>query len=102
MRAFASAVALLVLLPTASIAGPKEEALQLLEKWAKAFTESDVDTIVKLHAPDALFMGTASKTVVTQTAGVRAYFETAPANPTATAGKYSNRTPRRRPQLAQS
>jgi hypothetical protein len=77
MRAFASAVALLVLLPTTSIAGPKEEALQLLEKWAKAFTESDVDTIVKLHAPDALFLGTASKTVVTQTAGVRAYFENA-------------------------
>ena len=77
MRAFASAVALLVLLSSASIAGPKEEALQVLEKWAKAFTESDVDGIVKLHAPDALFMGTASKSVVTQTAGVRAYFENA-------------------------
>jgi len=77
MRAFASAVALLVLLPTASVAGPKEEALQVLEKWAKAFADSDVDAIVKLHASDALFMGTASKSVVTQTAGVRAYFENA-------------------------
>jgi uncharacterized protein (TIGR02246 family) len=77
MRAVASALALLVLLSTAAIAGPKEEALQLLEKWAKAFTDSDVDAIVKLHAPDALFMGTASKSVVTQTAGIRAYFENA-------------------------
>jgi hypothetical protein len=77
MRTFASAVALLVLLPTASVAGPKEEALQVLEKWAKAFSDSDVDAIVKLHATDALFMGTASKSVVTQTAGVRAYFENA-------------------------
>src|SRR3954466_4008459 len=59
MRAFASAVALLVLLSSASVAGPSEDA------------------IVKLHAPDALFMGTASKSVVTQTAGVRAYFENA-------------------------
>ena len=77
MRASASAVALLVLLSSASVAGPREDALQVLEKWAKAFTDSDVDAIVKLHAPDALFMGTASKSVVTQTGGVRAYFENA-------------------------
>ena len=77
MRAFASAAALLFFLSSPSIAGPKEEALQVLEKWAKAFTASDVDAIVKLHAPDALFMGTASKSVVTQTSGVRTYFENA-------------------------
>ena len=77
MRAFASAAALLLFLSSPSIAGPKEEALQVLEKWAKAFTESDVDGIVKLHALDALFMGTASKSVVTQTSGIRAYFENA-------------------------
>jgi hypothetical protein len=77
MRAFAFAVAFVFLLSPPSIAGPKEEALQVFEKWAKAFTESDVDGIVKLHAPDALFMGTASKSIVTQTAGVRAYFENA-------------------------
>jgi uncharacterized protein (TIGR02246 family) len=77
MRSFLSAVALLVVISTAASAGPKEEALQVLEKWAKAFKDSDVDAIVKLHAPDALFMGTASKSVVTQTAGVRAYFENA-------------------------
>src|SRR5437870_6838247 len=77
MRASASAVALLVLLSSASVAGPREDALQVLEKWAKAFTDSDVDAIVKLHAPDALFMGTASKTVVVKTEGIRAYFENA-------------------------
>ena len=32
---------------------------------------------VKLHAPDALFMGTASKTVVVKTEGIRTYFENA-------------------------
>lgn len=77
MRAFASAVALLFALSSASMAGPKEDALQVLEKWAKAFTASDIEAIVKLHAPDALFMGTASKSVVTQTSGVRTYFENA-------------------------
>src|SRR3954462_7031256 len=77
MRASASAVALLVLLSSASVAGPREDALQVLEKWAKAFTDSDVDAIVKLHASDALFMGTASKNVVVKTEGIRAYFENA-------------------------
>jgi len=77
MRALLSAVTLLVWLSSPAIAGPREDALQVLEKWTKAFTDSDVDTIVKLHAPDALFMGTASKTVVVKTEEIRAYFENA-------------------------
>ena len=77
MRAFLSAVTLLVSLSSAAIAGPKEDALQVLERWAKAFSDSDVDAIVKLHASDALFMGTASQTVVVKTEGIRAYFENA-------------------------
>jgi hypothetical protein len=40
-----------------AIAGPKEEALAVLGEWTKAFAASDVDAIVKLNAPDALFMG---------------------------------------------
>src|SRR5712671_2714263 len=77
MRLVLSAVTLLVSLSSTVLAGPKEDALQVLEKWAKAFTDSDVDAIVKLHSPDALFMGTQSKTVVVKTEGIRAYFENA-------------------------
>jgi len=77
MRALLFVATLLVSFSSAVIAGPKEDALQVLEQWAKAFTDSDVDAIVKLHAPDALFMGTASKTVVVKTEGIRAYFENA-------------------------
>jgi len=62
---------------TIAIAGPKEEAVQVVEKWTKAFTESDVDGIVKLYAPDALFFGTGSKTLVTKTEDIRKYFEAA-------------------------
>jgi ketosteroid isomerase-like protein len=57
MRAFLFVTTLLVSFSSAAVAGPKEDALQVLEQWAKAFTDSDVDAIVKLHAPDALFMG---------------------------------------------
>jgi uncharacterized protein (TIGR02246 family) len=77
MRRFLLAVALSASLSSAATAGPKEEALQVLEKWSKAFTDSNVDAIVKLYAPDALFLGTSSKTVVTKPEGIRSYFENA-------------------------
>ena len=60
-----------------AIAGPKEEALQVLERWTKAFSESDVDTIVKLYAPDTTFLGAGSKTVVVKSEEIRKYFEQA-------------------------
>src|SRR5438876_2113632 len=77
MRELLVAVALITSLCSTAIAGPKEEALLVLEKWAKAFTDSDVDGIVKLYAPDALFLGTASKTVVVKPEAIRSYFENA-------------------------
>ena len=68
---------LITALCSTAIAGPKEDALQVVEKWTKAFTDSDVDGIVKLHSPDALFLGTGSKTVVTTPEEIRKYFEQA-------------------------
>jgi uncharacterized protein (TIGR02246 family) len=56
---------------------PKEDALAVLDKWTKAFSASDVDGIVKLYAPDALFVGTSSKAVVVKPEGIRSYFENA-------------------------
>ncbi len=56
---------------------PKEDALEVLDKWKKAFSASDVDGIVKLYAPDALFIGTGSKAVITKPEGIRSYFENA-------------------------
>ena len=77
MREMLIAVALFASLCSTAIAGPKEDALQVVEKWAKAFTDSDVDGIVKLYAPDALFLGTGSKTVVVKPEEIRKYFEQA-------------------------
>ena len=77
MRELLVAIALVASLCSTAIAGPKEEALQVLEKWTKAFTDSDVDGIVKLYAPDALFVGTGSKTLVTKPEEIRKYFEEA-------------------------
>ena len=77
MRKLLIAVGLFTSLCAAAIAGPKEEALQVVQNCTKAFTESDVDGIVKLYAPDALFFGTGSKTLVTKTEDIRKYFEAA-------------------------
>lgn len=73
----AAAIFLVVGAAAPAWAGPKEDALQVLEKWTKAFTDSDVDGIAALYAPDALFIGTASKAVIDKPAAVRAYFERA-------------------------
>jgi uncharacterized protein (TIGR02246 family) len=77
MRTFFPVVGLFLSLVSGAIAGPKEEALQVLDAWTKAFTNSDVDGIVQLYSPDALFLGTASKTVVVKPEGIRSYFENA-------------------------
>jgi uncharacterized protein (TIGR02246 family) len=92
MRELLVAIALITSLCSTAIAGPKEEVLQVLEKWTKAFKDSDVDGIVKLYAPDALFLGTGSKTVVTKPEEIRTYFEQAFLRikpPSATLGDHS-------------
>ena len=75
MRNVTIALALLVSLSTSAVAGPKEDAFQVLEQWTQAFKASDVDRIASLYAPDALFFGTGSQTLVTSTEGIHKYFE---------------------------
>lgn len=92
MRALLISITLVASFCSTAFAGPKEEALQVLDNWAKAFTESDVNGIVKLYSPDSLFLGTGSKTLVTQTEDIRKYFEQALLNNrphTATVGDHS-------------
>ena len=76
MRKFLLAAAFASICSVAT-AGPMEDALQVLEKWTRAFSDSDVDGIVKLHAPDTTFLGTGSKTVVVKSEEIRKYFEQA-------------------------
>jgi uncharacterized protein (TIGR02246 family) len=62
---------------SSAYAGPKEDAYQVVEKWGKAFTASDVDAIVRLYAPDALMIGTLGKAVLTKPEEIRRYFDIA-------------------------
>ena len=75
MRAFLSTFVLLISLSSTANAGPREEALQVVEKWTTAFTNSDLDGIVKLYATDAVMIGTGSKALIASPEGIRRYFE---------------------------
>ena len=55
--------------------GPGQEAMRVVERWATAFHESNIDAIVELYAPDALFFGTGSKALVTTPEQIREYFQ---------------------------
>jgi uncharacterized protein (TIGR02246 family) len=77
MRVLLFAVALVTSIASSAFADPQKEALLVIERWAKAFSESDVDGIVKLYSTDALFLGTGSKTVEVTPEQIRKYFENA-------------------------
>ena len=62
-------------LSSPAIAGPKEDALQVLDKWVQAFNASDIEGIVSLYSPDALFIGTGSKEVGTDPKYFGTYFQ---------------------------
>ena len=62
-------------LSSSAITELKEDALQVLAKWVQAFNDSDIEGIVSLYAPDALFIGTGSKEVGTNPEYFRTYFQ---------------------------
>ena len=66
---------LLIIEPVTAVAGPREDAFQVIEQFKSAFDASDVQRIVKLFAPDASFLGTVSPKLITKTEDVDAYFQ---------------------------
>src|SRR5262245_12713879 len=76
MRKTLLLAALVACLPMAE-AGSREDALLVVDKWSRAFADADVDGITNLYSPNALFFGTFDKTLTTQTADIRKYFERA-------------------------
>jgi len=67
MRKLLLACALFLIWPVAASSGPKEDALLVVEQFKKAFDASDVEGVVKLFAPDAVFLGTVSPVLATKT-----------------------------------
>ncbi len=75
MRKLLLACAVLICAPLAAVAGPREDAFHVVEAFKAAFDSSDVRGVVKLFAPDAIFLGTVSPKLITTTADVAEYFQ---------------------------
>jgi uncharacterized protein (TIGR02246 family) len=50
---------------------------QLFSHWVTAVNHCDVDAVMQLFAADAMFYGTSTKTLITNSEGIRQYFEQA-------------------------
>ena len=53
------------------------EGDQLLANWVAAVNRCDVDAVMQLFAADAMFYGTSTKTLITNSKDIRQYFEQA-------------------------
>lgn len=60
--------------PLHAQANAEASANSVFDTFLEAMANADVDTVISLFAEDALFWGTGSRTLVTDPAGVLAYF----------------------------
>lgn len=63
--------------PIPASATPQEEAQAVFEKFLNDFTSANADTVARNFAPEAMFWGTISPTLITTPQGVKQYFATA-------------------------
>ncbi|MFI5014226.1 MAG: YybH family protein [Hyphomicrobiales bacterium] len=56
-------------------AGPKEDAFAVIEQFKKSFDASDPPAIVKLFAPDAVFLGTTMQRPTRDKEAILKYFQ---------------------------
>ena len=75
MRSLLLVITLIMTVPASVIAGPKEDAYQVVENFKRAFDASDVQGILNLFAPDAVFLGTVSPKLATNSDEINAYFQ---------------------------
>jgi len=67
--------AMLLVWPIAALAGPREDAFQVVEQFKNAFDASDVDGVVKLFAREPVFLGTVSPILATKHDQIEQYFQ---------------------------
>ena len=68
------AFVLIALAPTGAFAGPAEDASVLIDRWAVAFNDNNVDALVRLYAPEAILLSSVDPSIHEGTAGVREYY----------------------------
>jgi len=75
VRNFVRALILVATLVSTNVyAGPAEDAVATVARWATAFNSNDVQALVNLYAPDAVLLGTTGFSLVEGQAAIRDYF----------------------------
>lgn len=74
---FAPMLSLGILLSPPAYAEPKDEVAAIAKEWAAAFSEHNLERILKLYTKDALLWGTNGVTLRTTPEEVRGFFESA-------------------------
>ena len=69
---------LVVIFASSTVAGPVEDASEVIDRWAEAITANDINAVVKLYTPDALLHGISSPKLYAGSESIREYFKTSP------------------------
>lgn len=67
-------VALMLVLPGVSLAGPTEDANAALDRWSTAYSANDPELIANNYWPDAILLGTVSPVMSEGTEAIIKYF----------------------------
>lgn len=67
-------ITLILMSPAVAVAGPAEEANTVADRFSGAYNSNDPEAVVKLYAPDAILLGTASPVISVGTEAIRKYF----------------------------
>ena len=76
-----SAFLVLAASPLATQAGPKEDVAAATQAWADAFNTHDLERVLGLYDPEAVFWGTVSSTLRDSPATIRDYLKGLPDQP---------------------
>src|SRR6187455_1146358 len=68
-------IAVFLAFPFNGFAGPKEDGQAVFDKFLTNYTAADIDAVVSLFWPDALFWGTQLPNLATTPEAVREYFK---------------------------
>jgi len=67
-------LALMITSPVIAVAGPREEANALIDRWSAAYSSNDPEAVVKNYRSDAILLGTVSPVLSQGTEAIRTYF----------------------------
>jgi len=66
--------ALVIMAPVTALAGAKEDANAVIDRWSAAYSSNDPEAVVKNYRPDAILLGTVSPVLSQGTEAIRTYF----------------------------